>query len=92
MTEACISRNGQFVLVKSYTDVYQFWREDTSIPWYTVMQEQTPIVDPNYVGLGAYPQEPQGESMTFDAEDKGYYTTTENGAGATLPIYYYSRK
>lgn len=93
MTEACISRNGQFVLAKTYTDVYQFWREDTSIPWYTVMQEQTPIVDPNYVGLGTGPaQEPQGEAMTFDAEDKGYYTTSENGAGAVLPIYYYSRK
>jgi len=93
LTEACISQNGQHVLVKTYETVYQFWREDTTVPWYTVLQEQTPIVDSNYVGLGSSPsQEPQGEAMTFDALDKGYYTTSENGAGAVLPIYYYSRK
>ena len=50
-----------------------------------------PIEETNYVGFGAGPsQEPQGEAITFDANDSGYYTVSEyTGSPGTLPIYYY---
>ena len=91
-TDAAISTDGKSVLIKTYDKVYQFYRSDTSIPWSTIMQNQTPIEDPNYVGLGAGPsQEPQGEALTFDANDTGYYTTSEySGSPGSLPIYYYA--
>ncbi len=93
VTETALSNGSHHLLMKTYDKVYQFWREDPTADWADILQDQTPIVDDNYVGLGASPsQEPQGEAMTFDANDTGYYTTSENSAGATLPIYYYSRK
>ena len=90
-TDATISEDLTKVLIKTYNKVYQFYRTDTSIPWSTVLTVSSPIEDTNYVGLGSGPsQEPQGESITFDANDTGYYTTSEVvGSPGSLPIFFY---
>jgi len=89
--DAAISNDLKVVLVKNLDKVYQFYRTDTSIPWSTVLTVSAPIEETNYVGFGAGPaQEPQGEAMTFDANDSGYYTVSEySGAPGSLPLYYY---
>lgn len=89
--EAAISNDLTKVLVKTYTNVYQFYRTDTAIPWSTVLTVSSPVEETNYVGFGSGPsQEPQGEAMTFDANDNGYYTISEyTGAPGSLPIYFY---
>ena len=89
--DAAISNDLTKVLVKTYNEVYQFYRTDTSIPWSTVLTVSAPVEETNYVGFGTGPaQEPQGEAMTWDANDSGYYTTSEyTGAPGSLPLYYY---
>ena len=90
VTEAAISNDHNVVLLKNYDSVYQYYRTDQSITWSTVLTVSSPVEEPNYVGLGSGPsQEPQGEAMTFDANDAGYYTTSEYNGGGTLPLYYY---
>lgn len=73
-----ISPNGNEVLLKTYGHVY-YW----SVP------------DHNYIqALGRNPEtlpytaERQGESVCWDAQGSGYYTTSE---GSNAPIYYYQR-
>ena len=89
--DAAINNDLKVVLVKNLDKVYQFYRTDTSIPWSTVLTVSAPIEETNYVGFGAGPsQEPQGEAMTFDANDSGYYTVSEyTGSPGSLPLYYY---
>ena len=91
VTEAAISNDHNVVLLKTYDKVYQYYRTDQSITWSTVLTVSSPVEDTNYVGFGSGPgQEPQGEAMTFDANDTGYYTTSEIvGSPGSLPIYYY---
>lgn len=89
--DAAINNDLKVVLVKNLDKVYQFYRTDTSIPWSTVLTVSAPIEETNYVGFGAGPaQEPQGEAITFDANDSGYYTVSEySGSPGSLPLYYY---
>jgi len=91
ITDATISNDHSVVLLKTYDKVYQFYRTDNTIPWSTVLTVSASIEDTNYVGYGTGPaKEPQGEAMTFDANDTGYYTTSEySGSPGSLPIYYY---
>jgi len=90
VTDAAISNDHNVVLLKNYDSVYQYYRTDQSITWSTVLTVSSPVEDPNYVGLGAGPgQEPQGEALTFDANDTGYYSTSEYKGGGTLPLFYY---
>ena len=89
--DAAISNDLTKVLVKTYNEVYQFYRTDTAIPWSTVLTVSAPVEETNYVGYGSGPsKEPQGEAITFDANDTGYYTTSEVvGTPGSLPLYYY---
>lgn len=78
ITAGDISKDGQQVLIKSYTKVY-YWKRNGDEPiWQTVQRvpQQLP-----------YTQEKQGEAIGFTPDGKGYYTCSE---GVYTPIYYYA--
>ncbi len=86
---ACISTDENFVLVKTYNKVYQFYRTDDTA-WSDVMTLSAPIEDTNYVGRGDAPsQERQGESITFEYNDQGYMTISEFNGQSSTPLFYY---
>ncbi len=85
ITGGDISIDGTEILIKSYVSVL-YWKLK---PNETIFQALSRTRD-----IGApYIQEPQGESICWDRETKGYYTISEN-LGSTNPqkIYYYSKK
>jgi hypothetical protein len=77
ITAGDISKDGQQVLIKSYTNVYYWKRQNNESIWKTV--QRPPQILP-------YKQEKQGEAIGFTPDGKGYYTTSE---GVYSPIYYY---
>jgi hypothetical protein len=77
ITAGDISKDGQQVLLKSYTKVYYWKRENNEPVWKTLLKK--PQILP-------YTQEKQGEAIGFTPDGKGYYTTSE---GVYSPIYYY---
>jgi hypothetical protein len=77
ITAGDISKDGQQVLLKSYTKVYYWKRKNNEPVWKTMLT--SPIELP-------YIQEKQGEAIGFTPDGKGYYTTSE---GVYSPIYYY---
>jgi hypothetical protein len=77
ITAGDISKDGQQILLKSYTHVY-YWERGENEPVWKVMQGK-PTVLP-------YIQEKQGEAIGFTPDGKGYYTVSE---GVYSPIYYY---
>jgi len=77
ITAGDISKDGQQVLLKSYSTVY-YWKRENNEPIWKTMQKK-PTVLP-------YTQEKQGEAIGFAPDGKGYYTTSE---GVYSPIYYY---
>jgi hypothetical protein len=78
ITAGDISKDGQQILLKSYSKVY-YWRRQHNEPiWQTMMRAPR---------LLPYLQERQGEGIGFAPDGKGYYTCSE---GVYTPIYYYS--
>lgn len=78
ITAGDISKDGQQVLIKSYTSVY-YWKRGNNEPiWKTLLKKPQ---------LLPYVQEKQGEAIGFTPDGKVYYTTSE---GVYSPIYYYN--
>ncbi len=87
---ACISNGLDNVLVKTYNKVYQFYRTNRADDWATIMTLSAPTEETNYVGRGsALSQEPQGESICFEHNDKGYFTISEFAGGGSVSFFYY---
>lgn len=80
---ADFSRDGSELLIKTLTDVF-YWKRSpgTSV---TDMLKQPGISLP-------YETEPQGESITWSADGKGYYTLSEQRKGEQIHLMYYERK
>lgn len=78
ITAGDISKDGQQILIKSYTKVY-YWKRNNNEPiWKTLL---------NKPQILKYTQEKQGEAIGFTPDGKGYYTTSE---GVYSPIYFYN--
>ncbi|MBS1560829.1 MAG: hypothetical protein JSS89_04425 [Bacteroidetes bacterium] len=79
-----VSHNGQEVLIKNYTHVYH-WTRQGAEPLSETLRRQPEQV--------TYMPEPQGEAIAWNADDTGYYTTSEQEDSATFPprIYFYTR-
>lgn len=78
ITGGDISKDGQQVLVKSYSKVYYWRRKDNEPIWQTLQRKPQEL---------PYKMERQGEAIGFTPDGKGYYTTSE---GVYQLIYYYS--
>ncbi|WP_158824779.1 hypothetical protein [Mucilaginibacter lacusdianchii] len=72
-----ISKDGQQILLKSYSKVF-YWKRNPGEPVWQTMQRK-PVILP-------YEQEYQGEAIGFAPDGKSYYTVSEK---AKSPIYHY---
>lgn len=80
---AAISPSGKDLVVKTYDAIYDYPRASGE----TIVQSlsKTPVNLP-------YQQEPQGEAITFDNNDSGYYTISEKALASSVKLYFYKRK
>ena len=73
-----IAASGRQILIKRYASISYFARA----PGQTVSDALT-----NAFALLPYTLEPQGETVAWDAQERGYFTLSEN---ANQPIYFYA--
>lgn len=76
------SADGEELLIKSYRNTY-YWNIG-SRNLKEALKDQPLIVQ--------YKEEPQGESITFSRDGKGFYTLSELVKGEKSYLYYYPRK
>ncbi len=84
---ATISEDGREIFVKNYENVYHFARGSGQSIFQAL--NNTPTVLPSYTGGGINTSSPnaeyQGESVCFDQDGQGYWTTSERVTGAGTP-------
>lgn len=83
-TGSGISSDGSEILVRTYLAV-SYWKRGAGE---TVGQTLTKPADKVLVVA----IEPQGESVCFDRENKGFFTLSEKGKAASVTLNYYKRK
>lgn len=82
VTAADISPDGREILIKTYMNVYYFYRDNgESI---SDALRKTPITL-------KYTFEPQGEGICWDVAGRGYYTISEFGTATEAYLYYYPK-
>ncbi|MBX2952843.1 MAG: PE-PGRS family protein [Leadbetterella sp.] len=80
-----VSPDGSEVLLKSYNAIY-YWKRKPGESLYQVLSRAHDLSAP-------YTVEPQGESVCWSTDARGYYTISEQGnSSQTPPLYYYSKK
>jgi len=77
ITAGDISKDGKHILLKSYQEIYYWKRWDNESIWQAMQRKP---LNPHYE------EEKLGEAIAFEADGKGFYTTSE---GVFAPIYYY---
>jgi len=78
-----ISHDGSEILIKSYSSVYYWKRENGESIAETIKKIPTRL---------PYVPEPQGEAIAFDVTGKGYYTLSEKRGKAPQSLLFYKRK
>lgn len=79
-----VSPDGSEILLKSYNAVY-YWKRKSGETLYQVLSRDHDLSAPYII-------EPQGESVCWDTQARGYYTLSEKGNGQKIPPLYYYRK
>lgn len=79
-----VSADGTEVLLKAYNAIY-YWKRKQGESLYQVLSRSHNLSVPYIV-------EPQGESVCWDTDARGYYTLSEKGNGPVPPLYYYGKK
>lgn len=79
---ASLSPDAKEILVKTYTGIHYYSRNGKLIE----ATLQTPPVPLPYT------MEPQGEAVTFAADNSGFFTLSEKGRPGTVNLYFYKRK
>ena len=79
-----ISEDGKEILLKSYSKVYYWQRDDDSLSIFELLKS-SPVELP-------YVAEPQGESITFAMDGSGYYTLSEKSFATQQQLFFYKRK
>ncbi len=82
VTSACISLNGKEIILKTYT----------SLLYYRLNERETieSILKKDAVKI-PYTIEPQGEAVTFAADNSGYFTLSEKGLASSQYLYFYKK-
>lgn len=79
-----ISLDGSMIIVRDDDDHASIWlRPEGTNLWEAFSGTECSVELPS-------PSEINGEAICFDAEGKGYYTTTEREGGPKPPIYYFA--
>lgn len=81
LVAADINADGSRILLKDYASVW-FWQRDSQQPLFELLQT------PGH-RVSAYLIEPQGESVSFDARGRGFFTISEARKQKQTPLYYY---
>lgn len=79
---ADISFDGNEILVKTYDEIY-YWNTGDSLNIMQTIQLPATILN--------YSPEPQGESITWTLDAKGFYTLSESVDDEAAKLYYYKR-
>ncbi|MCD8539056.1 MAG: PE-PGRS family protein [Leadbetterella sp.] len=80
-----VSPDGNEILLKAYNALY-YWKRKPGETLYQVLSRAHDLSAP-------YVIEPQGESVCWDTEARGYYTMSERASEpVTPPLYYYRKK
>jgi hypothetical protein len=79
---AALSPDASEVLVKSYITMYYYKRNNLSLE---AALQTPPTILP-------YKVEPQGEAITFAANNSGFFTLSEKGLSNAVNLYFYKRR
>lgn len=82
LVSASISADGQEILLKTYTSLYYYRRNSNEAMADALQQNFTNI---------PYNLEPQGEAVTFAADNSGFFTLSEKGLATAVNLYFYER-
>jgi hypothetical protein len=83
VTAAALSPDSKEVIVKTYTDLYYYKRKNGDALSETIQQAYSKI---------PYSLEPQGEALSFAADNGGFYTLSEQIMNSAVSLYFYQRK
>lgn len=84
VTAADISTDGMEILVKTYGKVYHWQRNDTDVSVSELLRSSPDTL--------SYVPEPQGEAITFTADQQGFFTLSEKNFGRIPVLFFYPRK
>lgn len=82
VVSACLSPDGHDVIVKTYTTLYHYSRKsgDSFATTFAAKPDEL-----------TYQLEPQGEAVTFSADNSGFYTLSELPMSQPVTLNYYQR-
>ena len=83
LVSAAVSPDGRELLLKTYLNVYHYTLPANETTAAALQKEFTMI---------PYQTEPQGEALTFAADNAGFYTLSEKGLANTVDLFFYKRK
>ncbi|MDF2518644.1 MAG: hypothetical protein K0R59_3940 [Sphingobacterium sp.] len=81
-TASAINPSGKEMLIKNITHIF-YWKRNSGESWQKALNRR-PIEVP-------YKVEPQGEALTFDNNNAGFYTISERPFGLKSYLYYFER-
>jgi hypothetical protein len=82
-TSAAISADGSELMIKTYAAIYYWKRNGNETPETTLTKEPTKL---------GYQMEQQGEAITFDEDNSGFYTLSEKPLLNPVNLNFYKRK
>ena len=83
VTSAAISPGGKGIIIKTYPALYYYPRNAGESIGQSLQKSYSIL---------PYQLEPQGEAVGFAADNSGFYTLSEMGAGSAQSLYFYRKK
>ncbi|HZF64386.1 MAG TPA: hypothetical protein VEZ55_07880 [Chitinophagaceae bacterium] len=83
VVSAALSTNGREIIVKTYGSLNHYVVAAGETIEAALQKKSTPL---------PYILEPQGEAVTFAADNSGYFTLSEKGFSSIVNLYFYKRK
>ncbi len=83
IVSAATSADGKELLLKTYTSLYHLAREGKETVFDALLKDFTNI---------PYRLEPQGEAVSFAADNSGFFTLSEKGFTQSVNLFFYPRK
>lgn len=77
------SADGKRILMKNYNHIY-YWENPSNKPVEELLKDRPQEIP--------YEVEPQGESITWSPDDRGFYTLSEKNKGKKSFLYFYQKK
>ena len=82
VVSAAISHNGKEIIVKTYTALFYYTKNEGENIAQALQKADTVL---------GYELEPQGEAVGFAADDKGFFTLSEKGNSSGQALFFYKR-